>query len=86
MMIKLGMACTTSPRMRCVTIAPIMMMVSPAAASGVNLGWMRSAQGRIKPMPPRTSRIPIVTMNPLENGKASKTTFIGSGGKIRATP
>ena len=48
--------------MRPSAVAPIMMMTSPAAASGVRPGLMRRSPGRIRPSPPSASTTPMKRM------------------------
>ncbi|OGL18833.1 MAG: hypothetical protein A3F92_04710 [Candidatus Rokubacteria bacterium RIFCSPLOWO2_12_FULL_71_22] len=45
------------------TVAPIMMSTSPAAASGVRPGRMRRSPGRIRPIAPSTSAMPMNRRN-----------------------
>ena len=52
-------AVTTDPIIRLITVAPIMTMTSPAAASVVSPGRIRSNEGRIRPSAPRISTAPM---------------------------
>ena len=46
-----------------VTVAPIMMITSSAAASGVSPGLIFNSHGRMRPRPPNNSHTPMKSMN-----------------------
>ena len=55
-------AAPTAPPASVTTVAPIMMITSPAAAIGVSPGRICRSSGRINPIPPSTSHTPMKRM------------------------
>jgi len=68
----------TLPPMIVITVAPVMMIVSPAAASGVRLVRIRRRPGRISPMAPRTSATPMKRMNSPGRGTGPASASTGT--------
>ena len=54
---------STAPPASVMTVAPIMMMTSPAAASGVRDWRMRNSPGAMSPIAPQTSATPMNRRN-----------------------
>ena len=67
------------PPSRVMSVAPVMMIVSPAAASGVRLGRMPNSPGRIRPSAPSTSQQPMNWTNAPGSGSGicARSTSMG---------
>src|SRR5207244_3986774 len=77
-------ATATIPPTSVITVAPIMMITSPAAASGVRPGRMRRSPGRIRPSAPSTSATPRNLKN--QPGSATGPVIWSSGRTSFAPP
>ena len=74
----------TWPPIAVSTVAPVMITISPLAASGVRRGRIRSAHGRMRPTAPQTSATPMKRRN--GPGSATGPCCMASTGRTSFIP